>query len=91
VANVAIQLDMDGLICKDARIALGAMAPTPLRCTKAEGMIKGKSLDEGLIAKCAAEAIAESSPIDDQRATAWYRKKAGTALVARALAQAAGI
>lgn len=91
VANVAVQLEMDGATCKDARIALGAMAPTPLRCTKAEGMIKGKNLDEGLVAKCAAEAVDESSPIDDQRATAWYRKRSAKVLVARALAQAAGI
>jgi CO/xanthine dehydrogenase FAD-binding subunit len=67
------------------------MAPTPLRCTEAEEMITGKELDEGLIAKCAAKAIDESSPIDDQRATAWYRKKAGKALVASAVALAAGI
>lgn len=91
VASVAVQLEMEGATCKDARIVLGAMAPTPLRCTKAEGMIKGKSLDEGLVAKCAAEAVDESSPIDDQRATAWYRKRAAKVLVARALAQAAGI
>ncbi|HSR33419.1 MAG TPA: xanthine dehydrogenase family protein subunit M [Anaerolineae bacterium] len=91
VASVAVQLEMEGATCKDARIVLGAMAPTPLRCTKAEGMIKGKSLDEGLVAKCAAEAVDESSPIDDQRATAWYRKRAANVLVARALAQAAGI
>jgi carbon-monoxide dehydrogenase medium subunit len=67
------------------------MAPTPLRCTKAEELIIGKELDEDLIAKCAAKAIGESSPIDDQRASAWYREKAGKALVARAVAQAAGV
>jgi CO/xanthine dehydrogenase FAD-binding subunit len=54
-------------------------------------MLKDKVLDEALISNCAAEAVAESNPIDDQRATAWYRRKAGAALVARALKQAAGI
>ena len=91
LASATARLEMDGKVCKDARIVLGSMAPTPIRCTKAEKMIAGKALDEDLIAKCAAEAIAESSPIDDQRATAWYRKKAGKALVARAVAQAAGV
>ena len=90
VANVAVNLEMEGAVCKDARIVLGSMAPTPLRCTKAEAVIKGKTLDEGTIAQCAAEAVGESSPIDDQRSTAWYRTKAGTVLVGRALAQAAG-
>jgi len=91
VASAAVRLDMEGGVCQEARIVLGSMAPTPLRCTKAEAMLKGKALDEALIAACAAQAVAESSPIDDQRATAWYRRKAGTALVARALTQAAGV
>ena len=97
VVNVAVYLEkMDGrrwekLTCQEARIALGSMAPTPLRCRKAEGLLKGKVLDKALIAQCAVEAVAESSPIDDQRATAWYRQQAGTVLVGRALAQAAGI
>jgi carbon-monoxide dehydrogenase medium subunit len=91
LVSATARLEMDGKVCKDARIVLGSMAPTPIRCTKAEEMITGKELDEDLIAKCAAKAIGESSPIDDQRATAWYRKRAGKALVARAVAQAAGV
>jgi carbon-monoxide dehydrogenase medium subunit len=91
VMSVAVWLEMDGQKCQDACIALGSMAPTPLRCTEAEALIKGKSLDGALIAECAAAAIAQSKPITDQRGSAWYRKEAGTALVARALTQAAGL
>jgi carbon-monoxide dehydrogenase medium subunit len=97
VVNVAVRLEMAKKnpgtlrICNEARIALGAMAPTPLRCIKSEKMLKGKTIDKASMDECAAEAIAETSPVDDKRATAWYRKKAGTALVARALSQAAGI
>ncbi len=91
LVNVAVRLDMTERTCNEARIALGAMAPTPMRCLKSEVMLKGKTLDEALITECAAEAVAESNPIDDQRATAWYRRKAGAALVARALRQAAGM
>lgn len=90
IVSAAVRLEMDGGVCKDARIVLGSMAPTPIRCSKAEAMLKGKALDAGLIAECAAQAIAESNPIDDQRATAWYRRQAGTALVGRALTRAAG-
>jgi CO/xanthine dehydrogenase FAD-binding subunit len=81
---------MDGLTCRQARVAVGAVAPTPLRCRRAEEMLAGRRMDAGTIADCAARALDESSPIDDQRATAWYRKKAGTALVARALTQLSG-
>jgi CO/xanthine dehydrogenase FAD-binding subunit len=102
VVNVAVRLEMaennsntrrlsTGTICKDACIALGSMSPTPLRCTKAEGLLKGKTVDKAFLARCAAEAVAESNPIDDGRATAWYRKKAGTAIVTRALAQVSGV
>lgn len=91
VVNTGVKLSMEGKLCQSACISLGAMAPTPLRCTEAEELIKGKELDAELIAQCAAAAVAAGSPIDDQRASAWYRAKAGTALVARALAQAAGI
>lgn len=91
VVNVAVRLDMEAKECTEARIAMGAMAPTPIRCLKAEKMIKGKKLDEALIGRCAAEAVAESNPVDDQRATAWYRRKAGATLTARALRKGAGI
>lgn len=90
VVNVAVRLEMSGTACDDARIALGAMAPTPIRCYKAEGLLKGKKIDKALLNDCAAQAVAESDPIDDGGATAWYRKKAGTALVYRALERAAG-
>jgi CO/xanthine dehydrogenase FAD-binding subunit len=91
VVNVAVHLVMDGKTCKDACIALGSMAPTPLRCVKAEKQIKGKQVAKPLIDACADQAVAEANPIDDQRATAWYRKKAGKALIARALGKATGI
>ncbi len=91
VASVAVRLEMDGDICTDARIVVGSMAPTPLRCKDAEHLLRGKKLDEDLIAEAAEAAVDQTSPIDDQRASAWYRMKAGKALVARALAQVADL
>jgi carbon-monoxide dehydrogenase medium subunit len=91
VVNVAVRLEMDGHKCKDARIAMGSVAPTPLRCPRAERLLKGQEVDKALIAQCSAEVMAACQPVDDQRATAWYRRQAGTVLVARALAQAAGL
>ena len=91
VVNVAVRIETTNEVCTTARIALGSVAPTPIRCTKAEEMLQGKSFDERTLEECAALAIAESNPIDDERATAWYRKKAGKSLIKRALAQATGI
>lgn len=91
VVNAAVRLDLNRNKCREARIALGSVAPTPLRCLQAEGMLQGRELNADLIRRCASEALAASSPIDDQRATAWYRKKAGVAVVAKALGKAAGL
>lgn len=91
IVNVAVRLEMDGAKCLDARIALGSMAPTPLRCREAEGLIKGRNVDSEVIKKCSVVAIEETSPIDDERAAAWYRKQAGTAVLARALREASGL
>jgi len=91
VVNVAVYLDMAGNKCREARIAVGAVAPTPLRCIEAEALLMGKRIDRELIGRCAATAIAAGRPVDDRRASAWYRKEAGKALVARTLALAAGL
>lgn len=91
IVIAAVRLELDGKVCKAARVVLGSMAPKPLRCAKAEALLVGKTVDAKLVAEAAAMAVGESSPIDDVRATAWYRQKAGTALMARALAQAAGL
>jgi len=91
VVNAAVRLEVNRKKCQEARIALGSVAPTPLRCPKAEGLLKDQEISKDLIAQCASEAMGASSPIDDQRASAWYRKKAGAAVVAKALAKAAGL
>lgn len=88
VVSVAVRLQMEGDLCQDARVVLGSMAPTPLRCRMAEDLLRGQKITQELIQETAKQAIAESSPITDQRATAWYRQQAGQALVRRAIQQA---
>ncbi len=57
------------------RIALGAVAPTPLRALAAEEALEGRPLNAQTIALAAATARAEIQPIDDLRASAWYRQE----------------
>lgn len=58
---------------RDVRVALGSVAPTPLRARHVEAALEGKPLDAATIA-AAVEATAEDAkPIDDVRASAWYR------------------
>lgn len=88
VVNVTTVLDFKNRTCREAKIALGAVAPTPIRAGKAEALLVGQALTDGLIEKAAAAAVEETSPVDDGRATAWYRRKVTGVLVARALKEA---
>jgi carbon-monoxide dehydrogenase medium subunit len=72
---------------QDVRIGLGAVAPTPLRAAKTEALLRGKPLTAALIKEAAAMAASESSPIDDQRSSAEYRRWIVEALTRRGLAQ----
>jgi carbon-monoxide dehydrogenase medium subunit len=55
------------------RIAMGSVAPTPLRLPKTEALLSGKPLTDALIAEAASLAATEVSPIDDVRADRQYR------------------
>jgi len=88
--NAAVMVTVTDKICKDVRIALGSVAPTPIRATEAEHALKGQRLDETMFAR-AAEAAAEAVlPISDIRSTAQYRKEMVRVLVKDALVKATG-
>ena len=72
----------------DARIGLGAVAPTPMRATKAEAGLRGETVSEKVILAAAKSAMDESKPISDHRASAEYRKMMVEILVSRAIRQA---
>jgi CO/xanthine dehydrogenase FAD-binding subunit len=67
------------------RIALAAVAPTPIRARKAEEFLKGKGIDDDLIREGAEIASKECSPISDVRASKEYRKELIKELTARAI------
>ena len=70
----------------EVRLALGAVAPTPIRARRAEAQfLSAPVLDEQAIREAAACAAGEASPISDVRASAAYRRAMAELLVARAL------
>ncbi len=85
--GVYLTFDTKKTICKEARIALGAVAPIPMRARKAEDVLKGKVLDSDLIEAAARIASEESKPIDDIRSSAEYRKHIVEVLTKRASKQ----
>jgi CO/xanthine dehydrogenase FAD-binding subunit len=85
-AGVALQLDAGKTKCTSARIALAAVAPTPLLVSDAGAALVGTSLDDASIAKAASLAQAAAKPISDMRGDADYRKHLVGVLVKRAIA-----
>ena len=67
------------------RIALGSVAPTPVRARKAEAFLVGKELSTEVIEEAANIAVSEVSPITDIRATKEYRQEIVKVLVKRGL------
>lgn len=57
----------------DVRIALGSVAPVPLRCIQTEGVINGLAANADAIVKAKAQLAREITPIGDIRSTADYR------------------
>lgn len=87
VVCVAASLTLDPAhgICAAARIALGAVAPTPLRACKAESHLIGREISPDTFRLVGEIAAQECSPLDDVRASAAYRRILVSALVPRAL------
>jgi len=74
----------------EVRIALGAVAPVPVRAFKTEELLKGKTIDESLLEKAGKSALTEVSPISDVRSSQEYREEIIKVLVRRAILQAKG-
>lgn len=87
--GVVLELaDGDGL-CQDIRIALGAVAPTPMRARRAEALLRGQKLEEALLRRAGELASQECSPISDIRCSAEHRREIVKVFVRRAAQQAA--
>jgi CO/xanthine dehydrogenase FAD-binding subunit len=74
-----------GGVVDDVRIALGSVAPVPLRLSRTERVVKGQPIDPSLVLRAREAAIEEIRPIDDIRSTAAYRAAVSGNLVAEFL------
>ncbi len=84
--SIAFAARRDGAVWRDVRIALGAVAPTPIRARHAEGVLEGQAPDAARIAQAAeAAALQDARPIDDVRASAWYRRELVRNMIQRML------
>ncbi|HEY1371994.1 MAG TPA: xanthine dehydrogenase family protein subunit M [Candidatus Binatia bacterium] len=89
IVGVAALLEMDGGVCRRARLALGGVGPVAFRALEAEKLLGGARLDEDAIDAAADAAAAVCDPIDDAHAPAEYRRKMARVFVRRALRRVA--
>lgn len=84
---VRLRLSADGT-CNEARIALNAVAPQPLRAASAEQVLIGQPLSAEVIQLAAEKAAADAKPLSSIRASVYYRRRIIKVLTQRALTQA---
>jgi CO/xanthine dehydrogenase FAD-binding subunit len=73
-------------VCTDARVVLGAVAPTQVIAEEAAAALKGHKLDDDTLSKLDAAAGRACKPINDKRGTIEYRIKVAGVLARRAAA-----
>lgn len=85
IVNIAVVLGLRGGSIDHCRIAMGAVAPKPIRLRKVEEFLLGRELTSGVLEEAAGMVEASINPITDIRATADYRREASKALLRDAL------
>jgi xanthine dehydrogenase small subunit len=73
VLSIAALLPIEGGVVRGARIAYGAMAPTPMRARVVERVLEGKPLNADTVQRAEAAAAEGCAPLSDPFASAWYR------------------
>jgi len=84
-AAVAVQITLDGDNCKSVGIGLTNVGQTPIKASRAEKALKGKSADENNIREAARIAAEDCDPVDDLRGSADYKRSLVRVLTGRAL------
>jgi carbon-monoxide dehydrogenase medium subunit len=84
VVGVGVSLRLDGDMITEARVSLGAVAPTVLLVEDCAKAISGSTLDDAALDALAAAASAACNPIDDKRGTIEFRTEVAGVLAKRA-------
>jgi CO/xanthine dehydrogenase FAD-binding subunit len=88
VVSLAIRLRHRAGVVSDAALALGSVAPAPIRVPAAEAALRGRPLDAAVVAEARKALEAAGTPIDDVRASAEYRRAMAGVLLERVLERA---
>lgn len=83
-ASVAVELTIDGDICKDAAISLGCVGLTAIKATEAEAALRGQKINQKSISNAVEAARRAADPQPDMRGSAEYKRMLAGSLVKRA-------
>jgi CO/xanthine dehydrogenase FAD-binding subunit len=78
---------LDGNVVRDARLALGSVAPTVVRCVHAEAALRGRTLADEVVGAARLALARDIAPIDDVRSTARYRLRVAENLLIQFLSE----
>jgi aerobic carbon-monoxide dehydrogenase medium subunit len=84
-ASAAVQLTLEGDVCKDVAIALGCVGLTAIKAKEAETALRGHTINEKTVATAIEAARAAADPQPDTRGSADYKRALVAALVKRAI------
>lgn len=87
-AAVAAVLSLDGGICREARVAIGAVGTRSCRAPGAEAVLRGARLTEAAMEEAARRGAEEAEVTGEPRASDWYKRELLRVLIGRALRQA---
>jgi len=85
IVNAASFVKLNGKTVEEARVALGSVAPVPVRARTVEHELKSRKIDELDMSRISNTVEKDISPIDDVRASLGYRKQLARTLVERSL------
>jgi carbon-monoxide dehydrogenase medium subunit len=83
--GIACALTLTNGLCTDARLVLGGVGSTPIRCTGVEGALRGQRLTRELAVEAAAVVETEIEPWDDLRGSAAYKQAMARVWTERAI------
>lgn len=92
IVGVGVMLQVeDGGVCRDVRIGLCGVGPTPLRAKEAETLMRGEKVTASLLKAVAAEVPKHCDPISDGHGPAAYKRRMAGLFVERAIRQIVGV
>jgi probable selenate reductase FAD-binding subunit len=86
--NCAVMVIVSDGKCEDIRIALGGVAPTPVRAKKVEQALRGSRINAGVVEKAIKEVTGDIAPITDCRSNVGYRIHVSQILIKRLVNEA---